>query len=57
MKYVVFSIDTCFVNWEICTAKIYKKLLRVPKYGFIEDPDDRTLEKSDDEEIDVNSFY
>jgi hypothetical protein len=57
MKYVVFSKDTCFVNWEICTAKVYKKILRVPKYGFIEDPDDCTLEKSDDEEIDVNSFY
>jgi hypothetical protein len=56
MKYVVFSKDTCFVNWEIDTIKLYKKVLRVPKYGFIEDPEDCTLENSDDE-IDVNSFY
>ena len=56
MKYLIFSKDSAFVNWEICTAKVYKKLLRVPKNGFIEDPDDRILEDSDDD-IDVNSFY
>jgi hypothetical protein len=57
LKYLIFSKDTAFVNWEINTVKLYKnKILRVPKFGFIEDPDDCTVQESD-EEIEINSFY
>ena len=49
MKYIIFSKDSCFVSWEICTAKISKKILRVSKFGFIEDNEDK--EEESDEEI------
>ena len=55
MKYIVFSKDTCFINWELCTGKFHKKIKSVPKYGFIEDPDDH--QESDDEEININCFF
>jgi hypothetical protein len=48
MKYLVFTKDTCFVNWEIQTGKVHKKVLRVPKFGFIEDGSDS---ESDDENL------
>ena len=47
MKYLVFSKDSCFVTWEICSAKLFKKINHVGKYGFIEDPEDN-YEDSDD---------
>jgi hypothetical protein len=50
MKYIVFTKDTCFVNWEICTAKVHKKITKVPKFGFIEDTTDLSDNESSDEE-------
>ena len=47
MKYLVFSKDSCFVTWELCSAKLFKKINHVGKYGFIEDPEDN-YEDSDD---------
>jgi hypothetical protein len=49
MKYLVFTKETCFIHWEICSARLHKKLARVPKFGFIEDPTDGS--DSDSEEI------
>jgi hypothetical protein len=59
MKYIIFSKDTCFVQWEICTAKHYKKIMKVAKYGFIEDPDDfsRQVEENSDDELEIHSFF
>lgn len=37
LKYIVFSKDTCFTIWELCNIKLYKKVSRVPKFGFIDD--------------------
>jgi hypothetical protein len=37
LKYIIFSKDTCFTIWELCNIKLYKKIKRVPKFGFIED--------------------
>ena len=50
LKYLVFTKDTCFLNWEIRTAKIHKKITRVPKFGFIEEPCDNSDDDSSDEE-------
>lgn len=49
-KYIFFSKDTCFPVWELVSAKLHKKVQRVSKFGFIDDPDDQVVE-SDDEEI------
>jgi hypothetical protein len=57
MKYVIFSKDTCFVNWELCTSKLYKKIIKIPKFGFIDVPEDKDLEESDDESIAIQTFY
>lgn len=58
MKYIIFSKDTCFVQWEICTAKLYKKYLKVPKYGFVDDPDDHEIpQEGSDDELEIHSFY
>ena len=58
MKYIIFSKDTCFVQWEVCKAKLYRKVLKVPKYGFVEDPDDReTPHDNSDDELEIHSFY
>ena len=58
MKYVVFSKDSSFVQWEILTGKMEKKINKVPKNGFVEDPDDRDLPKDDsDDEPEINSFF
>jgi hypothetical protein len=37
---IVFTKDTFYIYWELCTAKLHKKIERVPKFGFIEDPED-----------------
>ena len=58
MKYVVFSKDSSFVQWEILTGKMQKKVLKVPKNGFVEDPEDCDLPKDDsDDEPEINSFF
>jgi hypothetical protein len=47
LKYIVFTKDTCFLQWEVCKAKLYKKTQKVEHFSFIEDPDD----ESDDEDF------
>jgi hypothetical protein len=56
MKYIIFSKDTSFVTWEISCAKLHKRIQRVPKFGFIEDPDDQAVE-SEDEEVEIHTFF
>jgi hypothetical protein len=56
-KYIFFSRDTCFAVWELVSAKLYKRIEKVPKFGFIDDPDDRPKVESDDEEIENLSFF
>jgi len=48
LKYLIFTKDTCFLQWEICTSRVHKKYQRVPLFGFIEDVDDNM--DSDEEE-------
>ena len=55
-KYIFFSKDTCFPVWELVSAKLHKKVLKVPNFGFIDDPDDQVVE-SDDEEIESFRFF
>jgi len=50
LKYLVFTKDSCFINWEMCTART--KVNRVRKFGFIEDPEDNS-----DSEIDENITF
>ena len=57
MKYIVFTKDSCFVNWEICTAKLHKKIERVPKFGFIEDPTDTNNSENESEEENITTFF
>lgn len=57
MKYIIFSKDTCFVQWEISTAKIYKKVQKVERYGFIEDPEDHPIVDNSDDELEIHSFF
>jgi hypothetical protein len=57
MKYIVFTKDSCFVNWEICTAKLHKKIQRVPKFGFIEDPSDNNNSENESEEENITTFF
>ena len=33
------------------------RITKIPKFGFIEDPDDKVIEDSDDDELVINSFY
>jgi hypothetical protein len=47
LKYLIFTKDSCFLHWEICTSKVHKKIQRVPLFGFIEDLDDH----SDNDEL------
>ena len=60
-KYIFFSKDTCFPVWELISSKIHKKIQKVPKFGFVDDPDDKVVKvESDDEEseeIKLNSFF
>ena len=57
MKYLVFSKDSCFVTWEICSAKLFKRINHVGKFGFIDDPDDKPKCDSDDEDNFIGSFF
>jgi hypothetical protein len=50
LKYIVFTKDKCFLRWEVCTAKIHKKITKVPNFGFIEDPADISDDELSDEE-------
>ena len=55
-KYIFFSKDTCFSAWELISSKIHKKIQRVPKYGFVDDPDDKCIQvESDDEDPELSS--
>jgi len=56
-KYIFFSRDTCFSVWELVSAKLHKRIEKVSKYGFVEDPDDFHRVESDDEEIDNIGFF
>ena len=56
MKYLVFSKDSCFVTWEICSAKLFKRINHVGKFGFIDDPSDN-YEEPDPEPEDIISFF
>jgi hypothetical protein len=53
LKYIVFTKDTCFLQWEVCKAKLYKKTQRVEQFSFIEDPDD----ESDDDDFQENLTF
>ena len=58
MKYIIFSKDIAFVNWEICTVKVHKpRGKKVTGNGFIEDPMDFDEVVESDEELDINSFF
>ena len=58
LKYVMFSKDTCFTIWEAKTLKLHKQVQRVPRYGFVEDPEDVVPEvESDDEEHLISTFF
>lgn len=53
LKYLVFTKETCYFQWELVTAKVHKKAPKViKKFLFIEDPDDI----SDDEISDDETF-
>jgi hypothetical protein len=56
MKYIIFSKDTCFVQWEITTAKLHRKIQKVERYGFIDIPEENVAENSDDE-LEIHSFF
>jgi len=59
-KYIFFSKDTCFCVWELISTKIHKKIQKVPKFGFVDDPDDKVVKvESDDEneEIKLTNFF
>ena len=56
MKYIVFSKDSSFVTWDITCAKLHKRINRVPKFGFVEDPEDQQID-SDDEDIEIHTFF
>ena len=49
LKYIMFSKDNCFTIWELCTAKLHKKVVKVKQYGFIEQEESES--ETDDEEI------
>ena len=51
-KYIFFSKDTCFSAWELVSAKLHKKMQMVPKFGFIDDPDDKVIKVESDDEQD-----
>jgi hypothetical protein len=53
-KYMFFSKDTCFPAWELVSTKLHKKIQKVAKFGFIDDPDDHVVESDDDEIIESN---
>ena len=55
LKYIVFSKDTSFMSWDLHCAKLHKKISRVPKFGFVEDPIDQTVDS--DEELEIHTFF
>jgi hypothetical protein len=55
-KYLLFSKDSVCSIWEIHTAKVYTFLHKVPKFGFIEDPDDQAIMDSDSEDESISFF-
>ena len=58
LKYIVFSKDTCFTMWELCNVKLYKKVNRVPKFGFIEDSSENVQDSDLELEVDQDfSFF
>jgi hypothetical protein len=56
MKYIIFSKDTCFVQWEISTAKLHRQVQKVARYGFIDDPSETEIEEPE-EELEIHSFF
>jgi hypothetical protein len=56
-KYLIFTKDTCFSTWEVISSKLHKKTQKVPKFGFIDDPDDKPKCDSDDEDNFIGSFF
>jgi len=56
-KYIIFSKDTCFCTWEISSLKLHKKVQKVKKYGFIEDPEDVEIVDESDDDISVDNFF
>lgn len=54
-KYIFFSKDTCFSTWELVSAKIHKKMQKVPNFGFVDDPDDKVVKVESDDEQDLPS--
>jgi hypothetical protein len=58
LKYIIFSKDKCFPVWELIVLKLNKRVNRVPKYGFIEEPEVEEEDNSDNDiaEIDYSFF-
>ena len=56
-KYIFFSKDTCFPVWELISAKLHNKIEKVPRFGFVDDPDDHQKVESDDEDLDNINFF
>lgn len=56
MKYLIFSKENSFVIWEVTCAKLHKRINRVPKFGFIDDPDDQQND-DDDDDIEIHTFF
>jgi hypothetical protein len=50
LKFLVFSKDTCFITWELGKGRYHKKIQKVPKFAFIDEPE----KESDSEEY---SFF
>ena len=59
LKYIFFSKDTCFPAWELISLKLHRKIQKVPKFGFIDDPDDKVvnIESDDESEIGEINFF
>ena len=61
LKYILFSKDTCFTIWELCSIKIIKiakRVHRVPQFGFIEYPEDEIFQDSEDNNLQEDySFF
>jgi len=55
-KYIFFSKDTCFCTWELVSAKIHKKMQKVGKFGFVDDPDDKYVKAESDDEQEKELF-
>ena len=56
MKYLIFSKESSFVVWEATCAKLHRRINRVPKFGFVDDPDDQQIADSD-EDIEIHTFF